>query len=466
MDFLAAILFLILYFVRPQEWVPAIEGLNVIKAVIALGVLGLMSREKRLPRWKWMSTPHEWVMVAYLAHGLWVDPDWIETSSAVFTMAAFFFLTSQTLTDPQKLVKFFTWWMACVVFMCLVGVAVDFGVDLTGARELIDGQLGRLCLNTSLLDNPNALGHTAATGIPLIYLMLIFRRDVGMRLMALPLMLIVGMCIVATQSKGAYISSAAGTFAGILVGRSMLIQISMGTLLAVGGSMASSALPRMADRTAMQFDEGIMGRALAFIAARSAYEFIPCGWSRFIATIQWQGETVEKATHSSFVQVGADQGPVGLFLFVGVLVCGARATLTLRTESDDLERCRRLLFALIVGYFVSGWMINRSYHAEFFLLAGAIVAFHKLAREQLAKQAGVELNDEGEPVKGDEPVPVFAVSAAEAGAAPAVVVRKEEGNVMRRVWMRLGVLDAVIVYGVFNFVLWLWDYLIDYFVPT
>ena len=465
MDFLAVTLFLILYFVRPQEWVPVIEGVNVIKVVIALCVVGLMSRERREPRWGWMTTPHEWVMAVYLLHGVYIDPDWIGTFSTVSIVGAFYFLTSQTLTDPGRLTKFFSWWMACVVFMCLVGVGTDFGIDLTGAREMIAGQLGRLCLNTSLLDNPNAMGHTAATALPLIYFTLIFRRDIGLAMMSLAAIIVVVMCIVATESKGAYLSAAASIVSALLVGRPLFAQISVGALLAIGGSAVSSSMPRMADSTAMQNDEGIMGRALAFLAARGAYEIMPAGWGRFIASIDWQGARIDKATHNSFVQIGADQGPVGLFLFVAVISCALRATLTLRTESEDLERCRRLLFALLVGYFVSGWMINRSYHTEFFLLMGAVTAFHKLAREQRAAEAGIKLDIDGNPQNEEEAAPIFGVQQGAGSGTGSVVVRRVEDNPLRKVWMRLGLIDVVLAYGLFRFVLWFWDYLIDFFVP-
>ncbi len=68
MEFTAVILFLILYFVRMHDWIPMLAGLNVIKPVIALGLLGLLTRDKRVPAWGVMKTPHEWVMVAYLIY--------------------------------------------------------------------------------------------------------------------------------------------------------------------------------------------------------------------------------------------------------------------------------------------------------------------------------------------------------------------------------------------------------------
>lgn len=467
MEFTAIIVFLVLYFVRPQDWIPGFEGLNVIKPIMAIGFWGLLTRPPRQPTWKVMSTPHEWVMVCYLLYGLYCDPDWSATFSALMTVAGFYFLTSQALNDSQRIDVFFRWWAGSIVFMCIIGVATDMGIDITNARELLNGQLGRLCLNTWLMDNPNALGHTGVTAFPLIYFTMFYRRDIGTKILAVPLIILCGMCVVATESKGAYLSGACGIAAALLIGRTPVVQVILACLLLVSGSAVTTMLPRMVDREAMRFDEGVMGRALAFEAGRTQYMTGVTGWSRFMAEIEWEGETVDKSTHSSHVQIGADLGPIGMFLFLSVLCLSARSALTLKTDDDNLERCRMLIFSLIVGYYASGWMINRSYHTEYFLLAGAATAFHKLAQERIRKNAGLladdEDSDEEDAVVEKDPLPVFAVQASEDGELAAVT--QHESPVMKKLWHRYGFIDFAIAYAVFSFTIWFWDYLIDYFIP-
>ena len=94
MDFAATIVFLILYFVRPQDWVPAVGGLNVIKPIMALGFLGLATRHRRRPPWGIMTTPHEWVMLSFLVYGCYADQDWSGTLMTVLSVAGFYFLAS------------------------------------------------------------------------------------------------------------------------------------------------------------------------------------------------------------------------------------------------------------------------------------------------------------------------------------------------------------------------------------
>ncbi len=459
MEFTAVILFLILYFVRFHDWVPGMQGLNVIKPVIALGIWGLLTRERRSPAWRFMSTPHEWVMMAYLAHGLWVDPDWVETIQILIPYLGYYVLTSQALNSEERVDKFFSWWAGCVALMCLLGVLTSMGIDITKARDLIDDKGGRLCLNTWLLDNPNALGHTAVTVYPLIFFTMMFRRGLGGKLLAVPLLIVVTQCVVATESKGAYLSAAAAISAALLVGRSKLVQLVVLAGLIFAGSTVTSMLPRMIDKEHLRYDEGVMGRAMAFKAGRDAYETDPYGWNKFQASFEWEGATVDLSTHSSIVQVGADQGAIGLFLWLSILALSARSVFQFKPESDELERVRRLLFALIVGYFVSGWMINRSYHAEFFLLAGAAVSYHKLARESIRRAAGVLEKDEDE---DDEPAPALTIEPDAGGGA--VITQTSFVAPWKKLWNRYGILDFAIAYLVLWFVEWLWTYIIDYFI--
>lgn len=462
MEFAATIAFVILYFVRPQDWVPAVAGLNVIKPIMLLGFLGLATRKNRKPPWGVFNSPHDWVMVAYLIYGCYADPDWFGTFVSILPVAGFYFLTSQSVNSVARLDSFFTWWAASVVFMCVLGVATDMGLDITGARELIDSRMGRLSLNTWLMDNPNALGHTAVTAFPLVYFTMVFRRDVGFKLLAIPIFVLVGMCVLATQSKGAYLSAAAGISAALLVGRSVSVQVVLAALLVVAGSTLTSMLPRMVDRESMKHDEGVMGRALAFEAARTACETTTAGWNRFVAEIKWEGETINISTHSSLVQIGADLGTVGLFLYLSVMGCTVRSSLTLKTESAELERARRLLFSLVVGYFVSGWMINRSYHTEYFLLAGAAAAFHKLARERLGLAAGLEVHG-GTEDDAEEHVRLKANQTEVGERDDQDVSQMDQPSVARRTWNRYGIVDFAIGYGLLRLTLWFWDYLINYF---
>jgi hypothetical protein len=92
-----------------------------------------------------------------------------------------------------------------------------------------------------------------------------------------------------------------------------------------------------------------------------------------------------KATHCAYNQNGAELGYVGLYLFVGLMYCSIRTLLLVKCEDDDEERIRRAMFAMVVAYAASSWMVDFCYRPTFFLMLATISAFH---RHLLNKEAG------------------------------------------------------------------------------
>ena len=52
-----------------------------------------------------------------------------------------------------------------------------------------------------------------------------------------PLFIIVAQCVVATESKGAYLAGAAAIAAALVVGRTFVVQISLAALLFIAGGL-------------------------------------------------------------------------------------------------------------------------------------------------------------------------------------------------------------------------------------
>lgn len=459
MDFFAIILFLLLYFVRVHDWVPMLSGLNIVKPAILLGAFGLLARPRRTPPWKPMHTPHEWVMAAFLGWCLYIDPDPYNTFlDGVFPFTAYYILTSYALNTKERLEKFFGWWCFCIVFMCLIAVLTDYGIDITHASQMIIEGQGRLCLNTYLLDNPNSLGHTAITALPLLYMMMMYGGNFSRILLALPLLIIVGICVVATQSKGAYLCGAIVTTITLLMGRKAALQIAFIAALAIILPAVADMLPRMADRSELRRDEGVMGRLMAFEQGLTTYNTAPAGWNKFYANFVWEHEDVVKDSHSAFVRVGADLGPTGLFLYLSAMCVSFRSLLRYRTDSLKLERCRRVLILLLVSFIVSGWMINRAYHTEYFLLIAAATAYHRLAIEHIR---GIEVDFGEKSITERTPTTSEFAAQPEIQDATLVLADEAESSPRRKFWNRYNIIDFGIAYAALQATVWFWGYIID-----
>lgn len=126
-------------------------------------------------------------------------------------------------------------------------------------------------------------------------------------------------------------------------------------------------------------DEAIQGRVTAFKFGLNTLKnnIYGVGIHQFMSGMK-RTQRFSIAAHSSYVQVGGELGWPGLFIFVGILYCCLRTLISAKTTDVTEERVRRILFVLLVSYAVSSWMVNWPWRTTFFLMVGAIAAFHRL----------------------------------------------------------------------------------------
>ena len=463
MDFVSVLLILILYFIRPQDWVPGMAGVNIIQPIALLAILATLAR-RGLPSMKsLLSTPLDFLMLAYGLYITVTAPDSVDAFFGVLPLMAFYFMTRLALDTPERLQKYLLVWVAMLVTIAAFGAGSLIGIDITGAKEMTEKFGGRLALGTWIHNNPNSLGHSVIVALPLLYIALFWRSVMLRRLIAVALAALVAYCAFHTSSRGSYIAGLVVVGFGFTLGRPKIVQALIAILLISSATAILSTLPRMAKLSSLRADEGVQGRIMAWEIARTAAEqkTYGDGWKEFTAYITFEGDVIAKATHSCFVRVSADLGLPGLFLYLAILWCGARSLLSLRTvgiNNLEAERSRRMLFAILIGYLVSGWMIDRSYHTEFFLMAAAISAMYKLYRLEPVPEGDAvtdELTEAGL-------TPSMSIGFSPTTMQPKAVFQEQDESVEpRSVWRRFGILDIVVCLALVHATLALWDYVMD-----
>ncbi len=281
--------------------------------------------------------------------------------------------------------------------------------------------------------------------------------------------------IIPTQSKGAYISGAISFMVSVLFGRKLMVQVVVGlAALAMGGTILAT-LPRMEQLKRIGSEEGVQGRMLAWAMARTVTMTHATGegYKQFHAWLRTDGILNEKSPHSAFVMVGGDLGPVGLSIYIGMLLACARSLIQYKGLTIRMERCRRSLFALLMGLFISGWMLDRAYYTEVFCLIGAVGSYHLLSVKHRREAALEELTAE---VEAEEASPApFGLPVDQAKATTTMTVAKsadddeEERMADTRewsvetikvpgLWTRLGLLDVALAVTGGQLALQFWDY--------
>jgi hypothetical protein len=466
-DFRIAQFFLFLYFIRPQDWMGGLIGVNIIKPLIMAWIAALMVRKERSSLPGLLRTPHDWVMLSYFVYVVWNAPDAMEAFKNFLPVVIFYVFTVQSLTDWDRVYTFLKTWNLMVVTVAAIGVASLYGVDITGAKEMTEKNFGRLAIGTWMCDNPNALAHTVVVAIPLSYFLFFWRGGMNGRTVYFPVSAVLAAtCMYHTESKGSFLVGGGLVVLIFVIGRPLAIKLFAISTAAILGVSSLSFLPRMSTMGSLNTEEGVMGRMMAWKMAREVVETKSTGegWQQFIAMINWQGEIIPKGTHASYVQIGADLGVYGLFLFVAGLWTACRTLVVAYpiTISEDLrERCRRGGLILLSAYAVSSWMINRQYHTEYFLLIAVAASIHRLCQveDSLTK---AESEDSVQSEESSANVAI-GVQVKNDQYLPAVVVSENEDDSVakRPFWRRLDLVDLAACLGLTWLVLAIWDYILE-----
>lgn len=379
MDLFSVIAFLVLYYVRPQEWTEALANAHFVQITMLLGLGSLFFRDRSLRFADLFRTPHDWAVL-----GFWL---WLVLSSATpwetfkdnANIYVFYIVIVQTLYSIPRTSTFVGWWTYLVAFVAALALASLVGIDPLGSAELTESKMqGRLSLNLGIFNNPNALGHSVVPAIPMVYYYCIWKRPMSHRVIGFILLAALLTCIYLTLSKGAFLAGAATIVATLTFGRPKAAQVTIIAASLLFGSAVLYSLPRMNELDKSKSDAAIQGRVGAF---KFGYRMLTTtyygiGKGKWAETIQ-AVENYYIAGHSSYVVVGAELGYPGLFLLCAILYCDLRTVVTAKTESFDEERIRRMLFVLVVSYIVSSWMVNFEYRPTFFMFTAAIAALHR-----------------------------------------------------------------------------------------
>jgi len=412
MDFGILIVFLALYYLRPQEWYEPFNNLHPVELLSFLAFWSMFGIKKLKPR-DLLRTPVDWMVLGYFVTTLISGFQFMKNIGYIEAVLLFYFLAACSLDSIPRLKTFLKWWCWFILIIAALAVASDYGFDPLGSNAVSEQIMkGRLILNLSVFDNPNSLAHGVIPAVPLLYYLLFWRRifmKAGLLLMAIPLY-----CIYLTQSKGAILCGFATLLATLTFGRSKVSQVII-IILAIGlGYGALYKLPRMTELNHTKSDAAIQGRVAALSYGMEAMRshFFGIGFGNFpemfyhygpvekIRVLRHEGKHSQdiyvsrhymKATHGSYNQTGAEFGYPGLFFFVSIMYCCIRTLLLVKSQDDDEERIRRVLFAMVIAYAVSSWMVDFCYRPTFFMFVAAISAFHRhLLRKQAAAQGAVE----------------------------------------------------------------------------
>lgn len=475
-DFAAIVTFLMLVYIRPQEWLSGFESLRPIRLVMMWALVAMFART--IPRpvrlRDLFSSPHDYVMWAFFLWMAYVTPPMWDTFSENKSLLIFYLATANILTSHRRIEAFLWWWVVMILVVSALGVGVEYGFDPTHAKDRMDYMMkGRLVLGMSIFNNPNALGHAIAPLAPMMFYLMVWRRPLSLRILALALLPVPAFCVFLTESKGAYIASAFALGGGLVFGRPLIVQVLLVILALNAWGLVLYSLPRMDVMTsgrASGKDPGIQGRVFAFRYGWDVYHRNTKGLGKDRFTVSIARERGwGKAAHSVYVEVGAETGATGLFLYLGILYFSMKTLCLARCGTVQEERIRRTLMGAFLAFCMSGWLVTFAYRAHFFFQAGIVTAFHRLLlrkgrdETEVAEQAGGASSLIGA-CEPPSPSPLYCVPGqgrfVRDGYMALVSEVPDRQPGIRNDWNRVTVFDVVALLAVNKAVLMFWWYVI------
>lgn len=381
MELLALILFLAIYALKPHEW-PGLGWIITFKPVqvaMLIGILALWMRDRKPRLRDFFRTPHDWIVTAYFCWIIYCSSAWWEMFKNIQVHIVTYAVVLLVCRNLRYMRIFLTVWAGILMFIAFLAVGSTIGIDPLGSKDIADWRMkGRIVVNLSIYNNPNALAHTLVPVIPMLFFLLFWKRLLG-KIWGV-LFLVPLYAIYLTVSKGAFLSSFVTIVATITFGRPKWVQVALVALAVSVGTGALWALPRMDELKNSKTEGGIQGRVAALKFGLRAMRAEPTGIGpgRFAYEFLREHHYM-KAAHNAYVQNGAEMGRIGLWFFVALMYVAGRGLIAMRTANDEEERLRRIVFVMIVSFACSSWMVDWAYRPPFFMIIAMAAALHRHA---------------------------------------------------------------------------------------
>lgn len=402
MAFVLLLVYMMLLFVRPMEWVPGLIGSHIMLFVGAAAVLATLMT---LPvsQWRFQSAPQNWLMVGFFAACLMSHVRHTYFAAFVDTITGFgrivllYFLVAINVSTLRRLRVLVGVMILGCLFMTVHGILqwhspthMGFGVYENSAAIYDTYHDTYRVRAFGFFNDPNDLALMLVTILPFLIGGL-HRRGVmpPRRLLNAVMIAAIVYCIFRTNSRGGWLALAAMLVAYAWVhARGKKLAVTLG-VMCLAGLMALGP-SRMGSLSAT---ESSARNRLVYWAYGNrmlkAWPIFGAGMGRFE-----EFSDDGKVAHNSFVHCYAELGLLGYFFWLALLVACMKDSYALgRIRTDDPERqelgeMARACFAALIGYMAAAFFLSRTYIAPLYILFGIFAALRAINDREFEPAAG------------------------------------------------------------------------------
>jgi O-antigen ligase len=376
MLYLGLLIFLLLQYLRPQEW-PAFRILGELRIVFSLMVVLGLPWLATLQRKKLLRTPEDVFMVLLWAACVaswwnwWKSHMYVPFQDVGRTLIAYLFV-AHVVDSRGKLLG--TLWVTMLMLL-VVGLVAGEDVGIKGQYASI-----------GMFNNRNDFAYAMAMMFP-IALAFIFRGGVLGRIAGLGCGLVAVIEILNSESRGGLLALCFSALTVLFVlFRSKTMKRLIVVVGIVGMMGAMKYDPGHGAIGDWQSDKSAMGRVEMWARALTLFEMNPLlghGYDRFqeSAKIRLGGRT--RDTHSSYMKAIAETGFFGLFAYLGLICFGLYHAYRVTTKATNptLRMIGLALTGLLGGQACASAFQSRTYHM-FVLVQIALVSALRIVHDR------------------------------------------------------------------------------------
>jgi putative inorganic carbon (hco3(-)) transporter len=377
MLFFGLLMFIFLQIIRPQDFIPGLQGTRLALYLMVTLLIGLLFSpiEKKLFR-----SPHDkfaglfFVAIVLSTLSLFWLSYMVDTAIETMKIALMYFFIVMVLDSEDKLRK--TVWTMIILMgvVALMGVLQYYGHDITGAGMIFSADKGIWQIKgIGNFDNANDLAYSVVLVVPFSLGFLFHTKAFLGRLFALTLLIISIYCIYLTKSRGGQVALAASLASWVYFWiknpkrKRQVIVFAITCVIAVAVMQA----------TGYREDESAMGRVEAWATGWQLLKgnpIIGLGKGQFL-------EHHKIDTHSSYVRAGTELGLIGLYAFMGMIYAVGLTILNLQKPTVD-EKWRPYsagFGAFFVSYVAASVFSTRTYDLIFLICVALVGTLGRLA---------------------------------------------------------------------------------------
>ena len=377
MLFFGLLLFMFIQIIRPQDFVPGLQGARLALYLMVSLLIGLLFSpvEKKL-----FKSPHDkyagmfFVAIVLSTFTLFWLSYIVDTATETLKIAMVYYFIVMVVNNEDRFRKTILTMVTLMGFVALMGVLQSHGYDITGAGMSFAADKGVWQIRgIGNFDNSNDLAYSVVLVVPFALGFLFQTKGFLGRILSLLLLSVSIYCIYLTKSRGGQIAMAASLASWVYFWTKNPKRRRQLIIFAITGVIAVAVF----QATGYREDESAMGRVEAWAEGWQLLKSSPIigvGKGQFI-------EYHKRDTHSSYVRAGAELGLLGLYAFMGMIYAVGLTILKIqKTSGDDKWRPYYSGFgAFFVSYIAGSAFSTRTYDLIFLMCVALVGALGRLA---------------------------------------------------------------------------------------